>query len=109
MSLMTLFQMARTLATLAAAFLPAIFLLAASAQAQLACMKRDVLLKTLDEKYKESPGGYGIMGGSVMIEVYVSEKGTFTLVSSYSNGVSCIMAAGDSWEALPLPVKGTKS
>jgi hypothetical protein len=80
---------------------------ATSAQAQMACMKRDVLVKTLGDKYKEAPAGYGLVGGRSMVEVYVSEKGTFTLVSTYANGVSCILAAGDNWEMSPPPKKLT--
>jgi hypothetical protein len=80
---------------------------AASAQAQMACMKREVLVKQLTEKYKEVPSGQGLVGTTAMIEVYVSDKGTFTLVSSYTNGVSCILSAGDNWEMTAPPKKLT--
>jgi hypothetical protein len=78
----------------------------AAAQAQQACMKRDVLVKQLVEKYQEKPAGQGIVQGQAVVEVYVSDKGTFTMVTSYANGVSCILSVGDSWEALVRP-KGT--
>jgi hypothetical protein len=35
--------------------------------------------------------------------VYASEeKGTWTVVSTTPNGLSCIVAAGKTWESLPL-------
>jgi hypothetical protein len=79
---------------------------AAAAQAEQACMKRDVLVKQLTEKYQEKPAGQGIVQGTAVLEVYVSDKGTFTMVTSYANGVACILSVGDSWEELVRP-KGT--
>jgi hypothetical protein len=79
----------------------------ASAQAQLVCLKREELVKQLTEKYKEAPAGSGLIGQTALVEVFVSEKGTFTLVSSYPNGVACIVSAGDNWEMTKVPKKLT--
>jgi hypothetical protein len=79
----------------------------APAQAQMACMKREALVKQLTDKYKEAPAGSGLVGQSAMVEVFVSEKGTFTMVSSYPNGIACILSAGDNWEMTPVPKKLT--
>jgi hypothetical protein len=76
------------------------------ARAEAACMKRDVLVKQLVEKYHEKPAGQGIVQGQAVVEVYVSDKGTFTMVTSYANGLACILSVGDSWEVLKRP-KGT--
>jgi hypothetical protein len=73
------------------------------AQAQQVCTMRADLVKMLGDKYKEQPTGQGLVGDRAMLEVYVSDKGTFTIVSSYPNGVSCIIAAGNSWEAMERP------
>jgi hypothetical protein len=83
--------------------LAALGLLASSAQAQQVCTTRADLVKMLGDKYKEQPSGQGLVGDRAMLEVYVSDKGTFTIVSSYPNGVACIIAAGNSWEALERP------
>lgn len=81
----------------------ALGLLAGAAQAQQVCTMRADLVKMLGDKYKEQPSGQGLVGDRAMLEVYVSEKGTFTIVSSYPNGVACIIAAGNSWEAMERP------
>jgi hypothetical protein len=80
--------------------LAALGLLAGSAQAQQVCATRADLVKMLGEKYKEQPSGQGLVGDRAMLEVYVSDNGTFTIVSSYPNGVACIIAAGNSWETM---------
>jgi hypothetical protein len=43
----------------------------------------------------------------MMIELYTSEKGTWTMLMTRPGGVSCIMAVGQSWENLPVPAKMT--
>ena len=80
---------------------------APTASAQMACAKRAELIKLLDDKYKEAQSGYGTVGEKSVIEVYKSEKGTFTILSSYPNGVSCIIAAGQNWEGVEPPKKLT--
>ncbi len=64
------------------------------------CAKHETLAQILDTKFGEQQQGVGLAGKEAMIEIYVSAKGTFTLVSTDTKGVSCIVGAGDSWEKL---------
>ncbi len=64
------------------------------------CAKHETLAQILDTKFGEQQLGMGLAGKEAMIEIYVSSKGTFTLVSTDTKGVSCIVGAGDSWEKL---------
>ncbi len=83
-------------------------LMSAPAQAQQVCTMRTDLIKMLNEKYLEQAIGQGLIGERAMLEVYVSEKGTFTVVSSFPNGVACIIAAGNNWQVMK-PERGTKT
>jgi hypothetical protein len=38
-----------------------------------------------------------------MIEVWADPQGRWTLVQRYATGLSCILAMGDYWTALPPP------
>jgi hypothetical protein len=79
--------------------LPVLTLASSFAMAQPStCSKREDVLKLLDKKYSESATGMGLIGDTNMIEVYVSEKGTFTILATNKQGVSCILAAGQNWE-----------
>ncbi len=40
--------------------------------------------------------------GKAMFELFVSEKGSWTVVVSEPNGSSCILVSGESWQQLPL-------
>jgi hypothetical protein len=64
----------------------------------------------LRQKYKETP----IAGGpskaeNYIAQVYVSPSMTFSIVLSYPDGTSCIVAAGKDWDQQPLPKKGQGS
>jgi hypothetical protein len=67
--------------------------------AGMTCGDRTALLKALSEKYKEAPRALGLSSsGKAVFEVYTSKAGTWTIVMTTTTGVTCIMAAGHSWE-----------
>jgi hypothetical protein len=74
----------------------------AYAESSVPCGDRSKLISALDAKYKEGLSGFGVTGGSQLVEIYVSETGTFTVVMTNSKGISCVIAAGDSWEKLSV-------
>jgi hypothetical protein len=70
----------------------------AQAIMQVPCGKRDDLIKLLGSKYQEKLANTGVTAVGQLVEVYVSEKGTWTVLSSQPTGISCILAAGSAWE-----------
>jgi hypothetical protein len=68
------------------------------AMMQVPCAKRDELLKLLGTKYAEKLANTGVTAAGQLVEVFVSDKGTWTVVSSQPSGLSCILAAGSAWE-----------
>ncbi len=95
--------------TLAVSFTASLAIGMPSSQAALAkCGKRDKLAEVLKERYKEVPIGLGISQKSTeAFEIYVSEKGTWTVTMTMSNGMTCVMAAGHSWQTLPKQFTGS--
>lgn len=74
-------------------------LVASSASAQQAvCGDRNEIITRLEQGYKESNTGLGLSASGGVVELYTSEKGTWTLMLTQPNGVSCLIAAGDHWE-----------
>jgi hypothetical protein len=58
--------------------------------------------KQLSGKYEEAPVAFGLQSNGNLLQVYASDvKGTWTVVSTTPNGMSCIVAAGQKWESLP--------
>jgi predicted methyltransferase len=72
--------------------------IAAEAGSVFQCSKRSDLVKILNSKYSEQLSGFGVSGQQNIVEVFVSESGSWTILMSNTIGVSCIIAAGQSWE-----------
>lgn len=79
----------------------AVLLWAAPAQAQSACDERSKIVAKLAERYQEQPRGRGLTARELLMELFISPEGTWTLLVSQPNGVSCLIAAGDGWLEIP--------
>lgn len=66
------------------------------------CAERNNVVDTLDSQYQESPRAIGLVSKEAVLEVFVSESGTWTVVVTDPKGVSCVLAAGQSWEEIPV-------
>lgn len=76
---------------------------AGPAGAQQVCTTHEAATKQLGDRYGETVVGRGLSKtGTRMVEVFVSEKGTWTVVISEPNGRSCVLASGESWQQVPL-------
>ena len=76
---------------------------AAPASAQMVCGNHEAIEKRLAENYKEVRTGVGLAANGALLELYTSEKGTFTVVLTRPNGLSCLMAVGEAWNSIAHP------
>ncbi len=72
----------------------------ASAVSQPICGAHDDVASGLEKNYSESPIARGLATAGMMIEVFVSPEGTFTIVATRPDGTSCLLAAGEAWHKL---------
>ena len=76
----------------------------AIAQVQSQCGTRDNVLKLLSKKYEETPVAYGVTLSGGLLEVLKSvpeaEDDTWSIIITNSQGISCLMAAGQGWKAM---------
>ncbi len=72
------------------------------ATAQMMCGPRNNVVANLEKGYSEHPVSMGLASNGAVIEVFLSEAGTFTIVMTRPNGLSCLMAAGKDWQDLPI-------
>ncbi|MBI4185213.1 MAG: hypothetical protein HY521_14575 [Proteobacteria bacterium] len=68
---------------------------------QVACGEREQIAKALAQSYEEHPIARGLASGGVMIEVLAAESGSFTVLLTRPNGLSCLITAGEYWESVP--------
>lgn len=75
----------------------------ASSQAQtfrgpIACGERDAMVQRLERTYGEVQKGAGLVSGAQLLEVWGSdETGTWTVLMTGADGLSCVVAAGEAW------------
>lgn len=80
----------------------------AAAQNGRNCAPRDAVVSRLAEGYGETRQSMGLGANNSVVEVFASEKtGTWTITVTNPNGLTCLVASGQSFEALAeaLPPK----
>lgn len=81
----------------------ALLISANAANAQQVCTVRNEAVVLLEERFDEQVAGRGLAGdGQQMLELFVSETGSWTVLVSDTQGRSCVLASGESWQAKPL-------
>ncbi|WP_323763873.1 hypothetical protein [Marinovum sp.] len=80
------------------------------ALAQTTCMPRDHMVDSLSSKFSESLAGGGLQTEQRLIEIWrSSDSGSFTIIMTRPDGISCVVAAGEYWHdvaAAPAGVSG---
>jgi hypothetical protein len=77
------------------------------AQAQAMCGEHRAVVANLEKIYSEAPVSIGLASNGAVIEVLASPSGSFTIILTQPNGLSCVMAAGENWENLPKRLADT--
>jgi hypothetical protein len=69
------------------------------ARAQMACGTRDSVVAKLGDTYGEVRRGGGLAGPTAIFEIWASDvTGSWTILKTMPDGMSCIMAVGDGWQ-----------
>ena len=80
------------------------------ALAQSWCVDRTRLMDELARDFGERQVGIGLINKELIAELMISEdEKTWTIIVTASNGVGCIIAAGESWQSTPPDATGTDS
>jgi len=73
------------------------------------CADRDLVVERLQSKYHEELAAGGIQKAAAtnaIVEVWAShESGTFTVLLTRPDGVTCVMATGTDWHQLDWQIK----
>ena len=72
--------------------------LAMPAQAQTPlCAPREYLIAELVLRFSERLEHVGLQGDNTMVEIWISETGSFTVLITGPDGLSCVIASGGNW------------
>ena len=77
-----------------------LLVLAGTAQAQQLCLPREEAIARLQQYHGETAHGLGLDNrGQTVMELFTSETGSWTILVTRTNGLSCIAARGEDWTA----------
>ena len=83
--------------------------IAGKAEATPPCGNHDKIVNVLGNKFKESRRVMGVVNSKAIMEIFMSPQGTWTMVITDTNGISCITAAGEEWQDIPVAIAGLDS
>ncbi len=73
--------------------------LAPPAFAQSVCADRGIITERLKTGFHESYQGAGLQSASSLVEIWSSdETGSWTILLSKADGISCVIASGMNWQ-----------
>ena len=75
-----------------------------------ACAPREKVVERLADKYGETRVSMGLGSNNAVMEMFASdETGTWTITVTMTNGMTCLVASGQAFEALAemLPPRGS--
>lgn len=88
--------------TIALAALAAFAFPAAAADNQNLCGARIDIVQKLSTHYKEQPAAVGMVDKNAVLEIFVSNDGTWTIIATGTDGKSCVLSSGEGWESTSL-------
>ena len=62
------------------------------------CGKRTDVVKMLRDNFGETPIAHGLADSGAVAEIFISSKGTWTIVATAPNGTTCMIGSGQSWQ-----------
>ncbi len=77
----------------------------AAAQQATLCGLRNDMGAMLEQRFGEQPQAGGVVGDRV-VELLVSESGSWTILITSTDGRSCIVTGGEDWNDEPVATPG---
>lgn len=68
------------------------------------CGKRAAIVAKLGEVFRESPTAVGVVNQDAVIEIFVSSRGTWTILATGTDGQSCVVSSGEDWESTSMVI-----
>ncbi|MDA0241279.1 MAG: cell division protein FtsQ/DivIB [Proteobacteria bacterium] len=64
----------------------------------IACGDRTAITKFLTDQYAENPTSLGLASNESVFEVFTSKRGSWTVLLTNPNGITCLLGSGEHWE-----------
>jgi hypothetical protein len=67
------------------------------------CDQRHVIVASLAEQYGEAVQSIGLDNGGNLLEIFASDRGSWTAILTTPHGRTCVVAAGEAFEQMTRP------
>lgn len=71
------------------------------------CSQRPNVVDGLRAEYGEHLVGQGVSNAGIVIEVFAAANGSWTILATNAAGMSCLVSAGEAWEAVKVAAPAT--
>lgn len=88
------------------AVVPAVLVIFAGGAGWAGCGPRAAVIDQLERHHGEVRLAMGLAASGRLFEVFASASGSWTIVATAPDGVTCGIASGERFVAVPLPVPG---
>jgi len=85
------------------------FLVPASAMAQMLCAPHAEIVRVLENDYQEQKVAGGLSDAGALVELFVADRRSWTIVFTIPGGPSCVLSGGESWEVQTPPKPSEES
>jgi hypothetical protein len=72
--------------------------------APIVCDDRMTIVSSLSDDYKETRNSIGLANSGSVVEVFTSNNGSWSMIVTRPDGISCLIAVGRNWESLTRKV-----
>lgn len=74
-----------------------------AAAQSISCGPHETVTSALAEQFQEKREAIGLSSTGMLMEVFASQFGTWTILMTSPAGIACVIAAGDSFEHIVPP------
>jgi hypothetical protein len=85
------------------------FLVPAAATAQMLCGPYAEIARVLENDYQEQKVAGGLSDAGALVELFVADRRSWTIVFTIPGGPSCVLSGGESWEVQRPPKPSEES
>jgi len=64
------------------------------------CDQRMTIVSSLSDDYKETRNSIGLANSGSVVEVFSAVDGSWSMIVTRPDGISCLIAAGRNWESM---------
>ncbi len=73
----------------------------AQARMRPVCGQRSTFVSQLKDRFAEKPVSVGLASNGVIVEVFAANSGSFSILVTRPEGISCLVTSGENWQDLP--------